>query len=54
MGDESGLSWCPEMPEFSSSVPAVCSLDLSVFWIAKSQDSKLYHNGGVFREKQCL
>lgn len=51
MGVESGLSRCPEMPGFGSSALAVWSLSLSVFWIAKSQDSELYHNGGVFIEK---
>ena len=30
MGDGSRLSWCLEISEFSSSVPAACSLGLSV------------------------
>lgn len=45
---------CLEMPGFSSSVPAVCSLDLSLFQIAESQDNKLCYNGELLGEKQSL
>lgn len=53
VGDDE-WSRCLEMPQFSSSVPAVCSLGLSVVWIARSQDNELYRNGEMFSEEQSL
>lgn len=52
--NESSLSLCLEMPGFSSSAPVVCSLDLSLFQIAESQDKKLCYNGELLGEKQSL
>lgn len=51
---ERGLSLCLEMTGFSSSAPAVCSLDLSLFQITESQDNKLCCNGELLGEKQSL
>lgn len=48
---ERGLSLCLEMTGFSSSAPAVCSLDLSLFQITESQ---LCCNGELLGEKQSL
>lgn len=52
--NDSGLSLCLEMPGSSSSAPAVCSLDLSLFQITESQDNKLCYNGELLGEKQSL
>lgn len=44
-----GSSWFPEMPEFSSSVPAGTGL-IRVF----GSLSQVYHSGWGFREQQSL